>query len=118
MPTFPISGQIVSRDGYNEGILNDPTIRSNMDSGEPKARPRFSAVCRTQTGQINGLTSTQVDSIFTFYDTTCAYGSLSFTWTHPRTAVSGTFKWQKRPEVIGTDGVLFTMSIAIMQLPA
>ncbi len=117
MPTFPISGQIVSRDGYNEGILADPTVRSNMDSGDQKARPRFSAVIRTMTGQIEQLTSTQVDSIFTFYDTTCSFGSISFTWTHPRTGVSGTFKFQKRPEVVGSNGVTFTMSIAIMQLP-
>jgi hypothetical protein len=68
-------------------------------------------------GVIKLLSSSDCDAIWDFYDNDCAFGSLPFTWTHPRTGVSGTFKWQTRPEITGTVGATFTMSIAIMQLP-
>ena len=112
------SSPIVSQAGYAEDILSDPTVRSSMDSGEPKARPRYSAVIKTITGQIEVLASTDCDTLLSFYDSDCAFGSLPFTWVHPRTGSAGTFKWQKRPAITGTNGTRYTMSLSIMQLPS
>lgn len=117
MPAWPLSTAVVDQSGYTEGILADPTIRSNMDSGEPKARPRFSAVVKKMSGQIAALSSANCDTIFSFYDNDCAFGSLPFTWIHPRTGVAGTFKWASRPEITTTNGATFVMSISILVLP-
>lgn len=117
MPAWPLSAATIEQNGYTEGVLMDPTIRSSMDSGEPKARPRFSAVVKKMDGQIIALSSADCDTIFNFYDSDCAFGSLSFTWTHPRTGAAGTFKWAQRPEITGTNGATFTMSVSILVLP-
>ena len=89
-----------------------------MDSGEPKARPRYSAVVKTIVGQIEVLSATDCDTLTSFYDNDCAFGSLVFTWVHPRTGASGNFKWLKRPAITGATGTRYTMSISILQLPS
>lgn len=117
--TFPssIGSAPLAQQGYKEGIVADPTVRSPMDSGQPKARPRYSAVCKSFEGQIELLSSADCDAIFSFYDSDCVFGSLPFVWEHPRTHASGNFKWQERPAIAGTQGVTFTMSVKFMSIP-
>lgn len=114
---WPLTTSFVDQSGYKESILNDPLVRTSMDSGPPKSRARFSAVVYTFEGTISFLSSANVDTLFTFYDTTLVFGSLPFTWTNPRTGSAGTFKWQERPAIVGVDGLSYQVSIKFMILP-
>lgn len=119
MTVWPVglTSATIEQSGYKEGMLGDPTVRSPMDNGPPKSRPRYSAVVKTFEGQISLLSSADVDTLFTFYDTTLAFGSLPFDWIHPRTGAAVTFKFQERPAITGTQGVKFVVSIKLMILP-
>lgn len=116
-PGGGLATAFIEQVGYKEGILGDPTVRSTMDSGPPKARTRYSAVVYTFEGSIGLLASADVDALFAFYDTTLVFGSLPFTWVHPRTAAAATFKFQERPAITGTQGVKFQVSVKLMILP-
>jgi hypothetical protein len=73
----------VLEDDYAEAWA-DNVIRTPMDVGPPKVRRRSTAAPR-RTGCSQLLTTAQVATLKTYYDTTTAYGSLSFEFTDPRT---------------------------------
>lgn len=68
-------------DGYSES-LPDVTIKSDMDAGPAKVRRRFTAGVTPVSGFIL-VTSTQLATFITFYNSTLLGGSLRFTWTEP-----------------------------------
>lgn len=114
---WPLANALIDQSGYKEGILGDPSVRSTMDSGPPKSRSRYSAVVYTFEGTISELTSANVDTLFTLYDSTLVFGSLPFTWVHPRTAAAVTYKFQERPSIVSVMGVSYQVSIKLMILP-
>ena len=114
---WPLSNALIDQSGYKEGILGDPSVRSTMDSGPPKARARYSAVVYTFESTISLLSSANVDTLFAFYDTTLVFGSLPFTWTHPRTGAAVTYKFQERPAIISVAGLSYQVSVKLMILP-
>ena len=119
-PAWPFSDDyMISPVGYKEGVYAEPTVRSSVDSGPPKMRPRFTAVAITITGQIEVLTSDDVDTLMTFHDTTLAFGSLPFTWVHPRTGAGATMQFVKRPETStsGNSPTVFTATLNLIILP-
>jgi hypothetical protein len=59
-------------------------VRSSMEVGPAKVRRRSTAGVRRITLEQN-LTKTQVATMQTYYETTCAHGSLSATIADPRT---------------------------------
>ena len=72
--------QAFSQDGYQETLPN-VTIRSEMDAGPAKSRRRFTCQVTPIKGQMV-LTTAQKGYLKTFYNTTTAGGSLSFTFPH------------------------------------
>lgn len=87
--------QFSLREGYEEGF-GAAVVRSATDTGIPKRRRRFTAVPSTLTEVIE-VTSAELDIFITFYETTLAFGALSFTKDHPRTGVSETFSFREDP---------------------
>jgi hypothetical protein len=73
----------VLEEGYSEA-RPDNVIRSPMDVGPPKVRRRTTAAVYPLFFS-QQLTTAQVATLVTFYDSTLAHGSLSFTLEHPRT---------------------------------
>lgn len=69
--------------GFARSIIDD-TLRSDVDSGPPEARPLYTGNHTRMTIQ-QLLTSTQRDALLTFYRTTLAHGSLRFKWSHTQT---------------------------------
>lgn len=114
---FPLSDVQFSQSNYKEGILQEPSISSPMDSGPPKTRSRFSATSDTFQGQLETLSSDDYDTLIDFWKTTLVNGSLPFTWEHPRTHADGTFKFKSRPAIIGTQGITFIVSIDMYSVP-
>jgi hypothetical protein len=77
---------IVLEEGYAERWAEN-VIRSPMDVGPAKLRRRSTAAVRRTTA-VQLLTTAQVATLKTFYDTTTAYGSLSFDFTDARTGAT------------------------------
>lgn len=81
--------------GYEEKTP-DLLVRTEMDTGPAKVRRRATAGVREITWP-TVLTTAQVATLETFYITTLAGGSLTFTVAHPRTAVGSTWRFVEPP---------------------
>ncbi|MBU1567721.1 MAG: hypothetical protein KJ630_19115 [Proteobacteria bacterium] len=97
MATWPATlPQVPLVNGYSEKPANN-SIRSKMDVGPAKSRRRISAGVREHKASYL-LTSAQLTTFETFYETTLLSGSEKFTWIHPRTKVSGEWRIKALPE--------------------
>jgi hypothetical protein len=88
--------QDVEIDGYEESF-GAGKVRTQMDAGPAKQRPRFTAVVKPLTFTMH-FTRAQVAILETFHDDTLALGSLKFDFTHPRTLVTKTFRFVSEPK--------------------
>ncbi len=108
LPSAPLANSFIE-------TLPDLAIRTEMDVGPAKMRRRSTAGPRPC--QMSFLmTAAQVAALDTFYVTTIKSGADSFTFTHPRTGVSGTWRIVNPPRWKST-GVLYQVSIDMELLP-
>lgn len=82
-------------DGMQEQTV-DVLLRSPMDAGPPKVRPLYRSAPVDIVGDMV-MTTAQVATLETFYDTTLDRGTDSFDWFHPRTRAAATFAFSARP---------------------
>ena len=87
--------QYVLQEGYAENGREN-SIRSNMEQGPAKTRKRYTSAIRKFSVALY-MTAAQVDIFDAFYESDLAFGSISFTWVHPRTQASGTFRILNQP---------------------
>ena len=101
--------------GYQEG-REDTKIRSPMDYGPAKVRRRTTAaVTKFVAGFI--LDDTDLATFETFYITTLNDGSLSFTWTHPRTGAAITVRFVKSYSIEAVGNSLYKAAAEMEILP-
>jgi hypothetical protein len=93
--------QLFSEDGFTETSPNT-TVATSMDVGPKKIRRRSTVGVRIFSGKML-LTQEQVTIFDGFYKTTTQSGSLSFIFSHPRTAVS-TEMWFAAGETPSSSG--------------
>ncbi len=74
----------------------DVLLRSPMDAGPPKVRPLYRSAPVDIAGDMV-MTTAQVATLETFFETTLNWGADSFDWTHPRTRAAATFMFAARP---------------------
>ena len=79
MAAWPLSQRL--RIGMTESY-DAPVIRTQMDAGPAKMRPRTTTVVKPLTGSLV-LNGTDVATLRTFYETTTVFGTEVFTWTDP-----------------------------------
>ncbi len=97
-------------------------IRTAMDAGPAKTRPRFSAAVRAIMPPIV-VTGTQKGILQTFGVTTLAEYALPFTWTDPETDATQTYRFTAPPKFTldvgnATPGArLWKASLALEILP-
>jgi hypothetical protein len=101
--------------GYSEGFSNT-SIKSSMDVGPAKVRRRISAGVMEHNMQFL-MTATQVGTFKTFYETTILAGSVSFTWNHPRTGTSGTWRIKSSPKITKESGDFYIVPLEMELLP-
>lgn len=65
--------------------LEDAVIRSNMEDGTVKMRPKFTRNRKTFEVKWEHLPDEQKQVFETFFAVTLKNGSLPFNWTHPKT---------------------------------
>lgn len=102
------------------------SIRTSMDLGPAKVRQRITNNVRPIKCQLT-LTKVQVDTLDTFYETTCAGGSSQFTWRVLQTGatvVAANFRFVSPPKYSGqlyqsiSGGAgLYTVSLDLEQMP-
>jgi hypothetical protein len=67
-----------------------------MEVGPPKVRQRSTAGYYSQTYNFQ-MTKAHLDTLMTFYITTCEGGALDFEYTHPRLATTQNFRFLSPP---------------------
>ncbi len=102
-------------EGFAETVP-DQVLRTEMDQGPAKLRRKTTAgVRRIQAKYI--LSATQVAALDSFYDTDLKAGSLSFSYTHPRTGVLETVRFMAPPEYASVNGHYFQTNLQMEILP-
>jgi len=96
--------------------LPDNLLRTSMDVGPDKLRRRTTANIRPWTGSII-MTKSQLATFDTFYVSTLASGSLTFTFAHPRTAASSEMRFANIPTYTPIGGDYWEMSAQWEILP-
>lgn len=84
MPTYPSLSQDPDVNGFKEEPITDPTIRSEMESGDVVTRPLFTGVPLKWSYKYTQLSNADKLLLATFERSTVKYGALSFTWTNPQ----------------------------------
>lgn len=96
MAAWPTSlPQIAIGDEFEESA---PSIllRTEMDAGPPKVRPKYTAEIKHFRVSLI-LTTAQVATLETFFTSTIAYGADAFDWIHQRTKSSVSLRLMNRP---------------------
>lgn len=88
-----------------------------MEVGPAKVRRRISYNVVPLSIALADLTTTQIGTLETFYNTTCLGGALSFTYTHPRTSASVTCRFTGPPKITCPDGVNWRAEFGLEILP-
>lgn len=115
MATWPASlPQYPQVRGYKEK-RSTQTVRTQMEKGPAKMRRRHTAHVETIPYRLT-LTSTQLNTLETFFDTTLGGGADSFTSIHPRTEASETMRFISPYEIaakVGDDlyDVIFVLEV-------
>jgi hypothetical protein len=95
-PLWPASlPQDVLVDGYGERFP-DGKIRTPMETGPAKQRPRFTATVTPLKVTIE-LPRADVQTLLEFYRDMLGMGSLPFDWLHPRTLATVTMRFAADP---------------------
>ena len=115
MPSWPASlPQQLSQRGYSESLA-DNVIRTSVDAGPEKRRKRFTAAVRPLSGSMV-MTSAQIDTMTTFFDTDLASGALAFDLNAPRdqtTTLSVVFRQPPSWTNLGGDSYAVTLEMEI-----
>jgi hypothetical protein len=102
-------------EGFSESAP-DVTIRTQMDAGPARVRPRYTAGVRPVVGKIS-CTKAQVETLDVFHVTTLMNGSLPFDWAHPRTGVTKAFRFVKAPKYMPDHKDSWVVSLELEILP-
>lgn len=82
-------------DGYTESALPN-VVRSEMEIGPAKLRRRYTAEIKVYAVQFM-LTTAQVATLETFYDSTLNGGVDPFDWVDHRTGATVSYRFRSRP---------------------
>jgi hypothetical protein len=98
--------------GYTEIPDPNATIRSPVEVGPAKLRPRYSVTARLFTIPLV-LDVTQLATLDAFWESTLAFGSLPFDWIHMRTLAAYTYQFRAYQEPQVLSGRRFRVELAL-----
>lgn len=91
-------------------------LRSDMDAGPAKQRRRFSAYFTNINGKIL-VTTTQLDTLRSFFDLDLQGGSLEFNWVHPISNTAAVMRFVEEYSVTPISGDKFFVMLRLEILP-
>lgn len=95
---WPVSLPTAMRIRDLNGAFGDGMIRTQMDAGPAKQRPRFTAAPAPYSGSML-MSGTQLQTLLSFYRTTLVMGADSFEWTDPLTGSAAMVRMTAPPRV-------------------
>lgn len=98
--------------GYTEAPDPTITIRSSVEVGPAKLRPRYSVATRIFTIPLV-LTVAQLDTLDLFWTSTLSFGSLPFDWVHMRTLAAYSYQFRAYPDPQVLSGRHFRVDLAL-----
>lgn len=103
-------------DGYQE-TPPDLALRSAVDAGPAKTRPRYSTGPTRLSGRLL-LSAAQAEALRSFFVTATLGGVLAFEAPQPRTEVVARFRFLRPPELahLGEGGGLWRASLELEEL--
>lgn len=111
--TLPGFDEILA-DGYRETAPQN-VIRTEMETGPAKVRRRGTAAPEMVSGTML-LTTAQVATLRTFFDSTISYGATEFDGTHPRTGASVSMRFMAPPQAAAS-GIHWLVTLNLEILP-
>lgn len=108
--------QNVSWQGYARRIV-DSRVRTQMDAGPAKMRPRYRAAIIEHDTPIQYFTKAQWVLLETFYSTTLLNGTMPFDWLDPVTGATVSFRFKTPPQLggmLGPDTIPVTLNLEVM----
>lgn len=116
MPTWPSTlPQKPLVEGYAE-TFQSGQVRSEMDTGPPKVRRRFTAtVNRFEMSFM--MDSTQLDTLESFYETDLEGGVLQFDFPDPRGTGTKLLRFRERYTTSPRGSLFFTVACPFEELP-
>lgn len=84
-------------DGYTE-TPPDLALRSSVEAGPPKTRPRWSAGPARISGRLL-LTAAQAEALVAWFSASTLTGALPFEAAHPRTGLAARLRFTRAPEL-------------------
>jgi len=109
LPDYPLI------QGYQESRQSG-VVRTQMDTGPPKARRRFDATITEFQIKLR-LTTSQISTLESFFEVDLDYGALRFDWTHPRTDNAVQFRFTGTYQVSVMANDLFEVTATLELLP-
>jgi hypothetical protein len=97
-------------------VMDDATLRSDIDVGPQKVRRRFTKGIDIMSASIY-LTTSEYSIFETFFKTTLAGGTLPFEFNHPVTGILTEFRFREKPRIGSLGGGQFTVSFDLEVLP-
>lgn len=96
MATWPASlPQLPNSSGFKDEAI-DQAVRTKMDTGPGKARRRYTST-RSKVAVSLWITVAQYTTLETFYNTTLAGGTATFTWVNFIDSASATYRFTQPP---------------------
>ena len=103
-------------DGYSNSF-GDGAKRSDMDSGPPKVRKRFTATVEPLR-LVFRLTRTQVAILRSFFTTDCQYGAIPFSFVEPVSGAAVRVAFSKPPAIQPRSAIRFDATLELDWLPS
>ena len=115
--TWPASLPVPTDESLNYAPLVEPVITTQMETGAPKRRRRFTAVPETFNCTLI-LTREQIAILQTFVITTLK-DVLPFDWKDFRSGTPATYVFQKRPgyNLVAVGANLWKVPLELMKVP-
>lgn len=116
MPAWPATlPQRLNRSNFSY-TPEDGVIRTRMEQGPVKMRPRFTATTTVVTGTIV-VDRTQYQTLDTFYRTTTSYGVTPFDWVDPITEAPCRYRFLAPPLPSAPQGDELMVTVQLEQQP-
>lgn len=117
MPTWPASlPKCPIPFSANIGAPQKALLRSEMDTGPAKVRPRTTAAVRPLTLKYGPMTAAQYDTFETFHADDLIFGVLSFDLHHPITRAPITVRFAGEDDHYSVETLAFDCHIVTLKL--